>query len=174
MLEITDIATGLKLVTPEGGNVRLPDGRFVTRIQADDTIPGVTIAAYEPPEPESVSPTGDDVNAERDRRLLLPFGFNGVEFQRDEAATKRINGAGTLALAAIVGGAQPGDLRWHGEDTDFVWIAADNSLVPMDAQTVMAFGQAAAKVETALVFAAKAIKEMDPIPADYTDDSYWP
>lgn len=119
-------------------------------------------------------PQARDVTAERDRRLSLDFTFNGVQFQRDIDAVRRINGAGTLALAAIVGGAQPGDLRWHGGDSDFVWIAADNSLVPMDAQTVMAFGAAAAHRETELVFTAKAIKAMDPIPSDFTDDAYWP
>ena len=118
--------------------------------------------------------TADDVEAERDRRLQLDFTFNGVVFQRDTVAAKRINGAGTLALAAIVSGAQPGDYRWHGEDTDFEWIAKDNSLVKMDAQTVLAFGQAAAKVETRLVFASKALKAMEPIPADYaSNESYW-
>lgn len=121
-----------------------------------------------------VAVTAAMVDAERERRLVQDFTFNGVVFQRDPAAVKRISGAGTLALAAIVGGAQPGDLRWHGEQTDFVWIAADNTLVPMDAHTMLAFGQAAAKVETALVFAAKALKAMDPIPADYaTNEAYW-
>ncbi|WP_290778245.1 DUF4376 domain-containing protein [Hoeflea sp.] len=119
-------------------------------------------------------PAYSDVTAERDRRLSLDFTFNGVQFQRDIDAVRRINGAGTLALAAIVGGAQPGDLRWHGEDTDFAWISSDNSLVPMDAQTVMAFGSAAAKRETEIIFAAKALKAMVPIPADYTNDLFWP
>jgi hypothetical protein len=124
--------------------------------------------------PPAPSPTSADVDAERDRRLQLNFTFNGVVYQRDEKAIRRINGAGTLALGAIIGGAQPGDYRWHGESTDFEWIAFDNSTVKMDAQTVMAFGAAAATVETQLVFAAKVIKAMDPIPADYaTNETYW-
>lgn len=118
--------------------------------------------------------TPEQVTAERDRRLQLDFEFNGATFQRDHDAVRRINGAGTLALAAIVGGAQSDDYRWHGGDSDFQWIASDNTLVTMDAQTVMLFGAAAAHRETELIFAAKLLKAEDPIPDDYTDDAYWP
>jgi hypothetical protein len=55
-----------------------------------------------------------------------------------------------------------------------VWIAADNSLVAMDAPTVMAFDQAAAEHKRHLIFAARTIKDTSGgIPADYTDDSHW-
>lgn len=124
--------------------------------------------------PPAPPPTAEDVAAERDRRLQADFTFQGVQFQRDPTSIARISGAGTLALGAIVKGAQPGDLRWPGGDEDFVWIASDNSEVPMDAQTCFAFGQAAAAVETRMIFAAKALREMDPIPADFADDGYWP
>lgn len=127
-----------------------------------------TIHAYIAP------PARSDVNEERDRRLDHDFEFQEKMFQRDIAAVRRINGAGTLALAAIVGGAQLSDYRWHGEDSDFSWIASDNSIIKMDAQTVMAFGAAAAKRETELIFSAKALKSQDPIPSDFTDDKHWP
>lgn len=118
--------------------------------------------------------TAADVDRERDRRIEAGFSFGGKLYQSRVQDQKRIAGAGTLALAAIVAGAQVGDLRWHGGETDFVWIAADDSFNPMDAQTCLAFGQAAARHETMHVFAGKALKSMDPIPADYTDDAYWP
>ena len=124
-----------------------------------------------PPEP---APTPEQVNAERDRRLALDFTFAGQTFQRDAVSVQRISGAATLAGFAIAAGAQPGDLRWHGGSTDFAWIASDNTLVTMDAQTAFAFGQACANVETRLIFAAKALREMEPIPSDYTDDKWWP
>lgn len=126
---------------------------------------------FTPPPPPAT--TAAEVNAERDRRLEMDFEFQGVMFQRDETSMKRINGAGTLALGAIVNGAQPGDLFWHGEPDPFGWIASDNSVVQMDAQTMFGFGQAAAAVESRLVFAAKALRDMDPIPEDYADDAYW-
>lgn len=62
---------------------------------------------------------------------------------------------------------------WHGGSEPFGWIAADNEVVSMDAQTVFAFGQAAAAVETRLIFAARALREMDPIPENFTDDAWW-
>lgn len=118
--------------------------------------------------------TSDMVNAERDRRLLLDFSFNGKMFQRDEVSQRRINGAYSIALGAVMSGAQPGDLRWADPDNDFAWIASDNTVMTMDAQTVLAFGATCASVEAPLVFAAKALKAMDSIPEDYTDDAYWP
>jgi len=114
-----------------------------------------------------------NVARERDRRLGLDFEFQGQMYQRDAKSVARISGAGTLALGAIVAGAQVGDLRWHGGDTDFSWIASDNATTTMDAQTCFAFGAAAAAVETELVFKAKALREMDPIPDDYHSDTWW-
>jgi len=115
-----------------------------------------------------------DIKQERDRRLPLDFDFQGVMYQRDPESIARISGAGTLALGAMVNGAQVGDLFWHGRETPFAWIASDDSLVTMDAQTCFAFGQAAAARETEIVFAAKALREMGPIPSDFTEDTYWP
>ena len=114
------------------------------------------------------------VKAERDRRLAADFAFMGKLYQRDPASLSRITGAATLAGFAMGAGAQPGDYRWHGGSSDFAWIASDDSLTLMDAQTAFAFGQLAANVETRIIFAAKALREMNPIPADYTDDRYWP
>jgi len=115
------------------------------------------------------------VNAERDRRMTSTFVFAGKGFDCDQASLARITGAATLAGFAMGAGAPAGFMRWHGGASDFAWIAADNTLFPMDAQTCFAFGQAAANNQSAFIFAAKAIKGMDPIPADYaTNADYWP
>lgn len=113
------------------------------------------------------------VNAARDRRLDGDFEFQGVMYQRDKVSLARITGAATLAGFAVAGGAPAGFYRWHGGDTDFAWIASDNSVTVMDAPTCFAFGQAAAAVETVLVFKARELRAMDPIPADFADDGYW-
>ena len=118
--------------------------------------------------------TAIDIDAERDRRVSAGFMFNGKLFQSRVEDQKRINGAGTLALAAIVSGAQSGNYRWHGGSEDFGWIADDNSIMTMYAQTVMAFGQTAATWESLHVFAGRALKDMNPIPIDYTSNEYWP
>ena len=114
------------------------------------------------------------VDAERDRRINGGFIFEGVEYQSRPEDRENIAGAATAALGAIVAGAQPGDLRWHGGAEDFAWIAADNTTHTMDAQTVYAFGQAAMAHKQAHIFAARDIKDADPIPEDVADDGYWP
>tara|TARA_R110000850_G_scaffold233967_3_gene358858 strand:+ start:2039 stop:2251 length:213 start_codon:yes stop_codon:yes gene_type:complete len=55
----------------------------------------------------------------------------------------------------------------------FGWIAADNSVVPMDAQTTFAFGQAAATNESAHIYAAYALKALGNPDLIY-GDAYWP
>jgi hypothetical protein len=118
--------------------------------------------------------TSDEVNAERDRRISTGFLFFGKSYAMDDASKARITGAATLAGFALAGGAQVGNYRWHGGTSDFVWIADDNTLTPMDAPTCFGFGQAAAAWETKCIFACRAIKEMSSVPANYTDNSYWP
>lgn len=114
------------------------------------------------------------VNAERDRRIKSGFVHRGTLFQNTPADQKRIADARATALAAIINGAEPGDKKWTGQAAAFAWIAADNSLVTMDAQETLAFGEAAARWESDHVFAARALKDMDPIPSDYTDNKHWP
>lgn len=114
------------------------------------------------------------VDAERDRRIDAGFTFNGVVFQSRATDRENVAGAAQLAFMAVVGGAQPGDLRWASAGTDYQWIAADNSIVTMDAPTVVDFGKAAAAEKQALIFAARTIKDMNPIPADFADDKWWP
>lgn len=126
------------------------------------------------PEPEPQPPTDADVDAERDRRIDLGFAFNGTVFQSRPQDRENIMGASTAALAAIVNGAQQGDLRWANPDKDFLWIAADNSEHPMDAQTTFALGKATMAHKEAHIFAGRAVKDLAEIPADYTADNYWP
>ncbi|WLR94255.1 DUF4376 domain-containing protein [Shinella zoogloeoides] len=114
------------------------------------------------------------IDTERDRRIDAGFVFVGTHFQSRPGDRENIAGASTAALAAISAGAAEGDLRWHGGDTDFCWIAEDNGLVPMDAQTMFNFGQAAMAHKQAMIFAARALKDRETIPDDITADIYWP
>jgi len=115
-----------------------------------------------------------DVDVERDARISTGFKFFGKSYAMDEISKARIAYMATLAGFAVGAGAAAGNYRWHGGDTDFVWIADDNSLNPMDAPTVFAFGQAAATWEMNCIFAARALKDTSPIPTDYQNPSYWP
>lgn len=130
------------------------------------------------PEPSVPTPPSSIVNAaqvdeERDRRLEQGFTFRGKLIQSRAGDRENILGMSQLAFQAVVGGAEEGNLRWANADRDFQWIAADNSLVPMDAQTVVELGRAAAAFKDNLVFKARALKDTSPIPADYMDSKYW-
>lgn len=163
--------TGSIRAVIDGVAVTVPDDPANRHRQliAEWEAEGNTIPAYQAP-----PPTAAAVNAERDRRIVAGLVFNGVLYQTRDQDRENIAGAGALAIAAIMNGAQAGDFRWHGGDTDFAWIAADNSLQVMDAPTLIAFGNAVANRKAALIHAARVIKDMDPIPADFAEDSYWP
>ncbi len=132
------------------------------------------------PEPEPQPASLRDVDAERDRRISAGFEFAGVRYQSrlpspDRAGDWEVfSGKALEALIAIMGGAQPGDLRWSDPAEDFAWIAADNSRVPMDAQTVIELAKAASAHRSRHTFAGSDLKALDPIPADYADDHNWP
>jgi hypothetical protein len=127
------------------------------------------VTAYTPP-----PITGNEVDIERDKRINDGFMFNGVKYQAAQNDRENIAGASQVALEAIMNGAQPGDLYWHGGTSPFVWIASDNSLNPMDAYTMFNFGKAAMAHKQSMIFKSRAIKDMNPIPSDYTDNKYWP
>lgn len=144
----------------------------------DDFIPAGLILMTQAEVGEHLNPvtvpTALEVDKERDRRIDSGLQFQGVTFQSRATDRENIAGAAQLGFMAVVAGAQSGDLRWSNADADFTWIATDNTLVPMDAQTVVAFGKAAAERKQALIFAARQLKDMESIPADYTDDKWWP
>jgi hypothetical protein len=99
-----------------------------------------------------------EVNTLRDEKMISDFTYDSVVYQADDLSQARLDRARASALAAIVGGAQPGDYRWHGQAQDFFWIAKDNSLTTMDAQTTLAFGNAMVAREGMLIAAGTAIK----------------
>ena len=114
------------------------------------------------------------VNDERDRRITAGFYYGPYKFDWNEATKSRVTGAASLAGFAIGAGAQPNDLRWHGGNSDFVWILQDNSILPLDAQGMFAVSQSAMAHEAAHVFAGRTIKESGTMPADLQDDALWP
>lgn len=127
-----------------------------------------------PPEPDIII-TSAQVDAERDRRVNAGLVFSGMRYQTRPGDRENIQAKYSMAIKAmLLNAAQPGDLRWADPDRDFVWIAENNSLVAMDAQTMLAFGEAVAKHKEQLIFAGSQLKQMAPIPSDYTDARYWP
>jgi hypothetical protein len=127
----------------------------------------VIVASFDPD-----APTPEMVNAERDRRMRT-ITHNGRLYNFDAESQINIAASCTLAASAVAAGSQPGDLRWMSPTYDFFWIAADNSLVSMDAHQMLAFGAAAAQYKSGLIFKARALKDANPIPTDYTHDRHW-
>lgn len=148
-------------------------GGGVLSVPGPTEIPeGYEYFGTERPAPDESVDTAS-VDLERDRRIDSGFEFSGKAFQSRTTDRENINGAALLAFMAIASGAVAGDLRWSNPDQDFQWIASDNTLVAMDAYTVVEFGKASAASKQALIFKARQIKDMQPIPADYTSDEWW-
>lgn len=168
----TGAVTGTVILDPRNAqppspSIELPDGSDIGDLRNWIVENGVLTAA-------AFMPDAQDVDEERDRRIEDTFVFNGVAYDNDPVSKQRIAGAGSKAGLRVLGGAQPGDLTWYGAPAPFTWIAKDNTLVTMDAQTCEAFASAAMLHESAVIFAALALKGMDPIPSDFKDDIYWP
>lgn len=141
----------------------------------------VRVGGYEVVEPAPVEqpqeaplPLSVQINLERDKRIRERFTFQGTPFDFDMASKLRITGAATRANIAILNGAEPGDLRWFNPAVDFSWIASNNIKVMMDAQTCAAFGDTASIHEQRHIFAARYLKDLNPVPTDFTADKYWP
>lgn len=166
-------ANGNHFVVPDAPEGYEHEDATVTVIASPPTLEHRWIdGAWQlPPPPE---PTPDAIDAERDRRIAAGFTFAGKLYQSRPEDRENITGAALAALAAQMAGATTGDLRWHGGDSDFAWIAEDNSLTLMDAQTMFALGQTAMAHKQAHIFAARALKDAEVIPGDYQDDAYWP
>ena len=129
-----------------------------------------------PPPPAPPPATLVDVEAERDRRIALGVPYLGHLFQTRPQDFDNLRDMASTAIAAIMAGAQPGDLRWADADVDFTWIDAANVLVPMDAPTALRLHATAAAMRGKLFLVARAIKNAllggAPI-TDVADDALW-
>ncbi len=116
------------------------------------------------------------VDVERDRRIAAGFAYQGATFQSRPEDFVNLGGASTAAVAAVLNGAQPGDLRWADPTKDFAWIAADNGLVPLDAPGMIQLGSAAMAHRSRLIFAGSTIKariRAGEAVGDMTADALW-
>lgn len=135
-----------------------PEGAYTGQPHAPWRSWGGAPPAVEIPAPVPVTTAAVDV--ERDRRIDGGFEFEGVRYQSRPTDRENIAGAALIALV---------DPTYSTG-----WIAADNRVVEMDATTLLRFGRAAADHKQGLIFAARQLKDMQPIPQDYCDDQWWP
>lgn len=116
--------------------------------------------------------TPEVINAERERRILRGFMFAGHLFQSDAGSLQKINGATTGALVAKGSGVDGANVNWAAGGGEFSWIAADNFLVSMSPDMVLAFGMTALAHIDAHIKAARVLKNS--LQPDYADDVHWP
>lgn len=101
----------------------------------------------------------EQCNAKRDQCIDEDFMFEGVRYQTRPTDRENISGAALLATQVkMAGGGADGDYRWQDADSDFEWIATDNSIVKMDAATTMRFGQQAAAYKQQLIMFSRGVK----------------
>jgi hypothetical protein len=139
---------------------------------------GVIVIAPEPPtlaaRREEVKRMVDVI---RDLRIDSGFSHQGHDYQSRPSDRENIMGAAQSASFAIASGAETGDLRWADPNTDFVWIAADNQLVPMDPWDVLALFQRGVQFKSAQTFYARALKdaiEISESPESIEINEGWP
>lgn len=131
-----------------------------------------TVLAHEPEPIPSATPY--DVDAELERRQCLDISIGNHTFQCCPISQRRIDRAAFWAQDAIMNGhGAVGDYKWNSNEEDFEWILADNTRLKMDAPSVVDLASRIAKRNSRLVLKARDLKDMDPIPDDYADDSYW-
>jgi hypothetical protein len=85
--------------------------------------------------------------------IAAGFTFQGHLYQIDQDSLFNINAMGGLALGSITNAPTS---PWPA---GFVWIAADNSKIPMDAPTCYAFSRAVGGYVSALVLRLRALKD---------------
>lgn len=159
--------TAAVVTTQEAGAVVLS--------QTDTPVDWAAMLAWGTPSAFAApAPTDTDVDAERDRRISTGFMFGGKAYQLDPGSQINMTAMGATARFAIAAGAVAGNLRWSDPNSDFGWIATDNSITTMDAQTMAAMADAALLWKSANIFAARTVKNLVPIPADYAAASRWP
>lgn len=118
---------------------------------------GLTWVTPEVP-PKSVEEICRQIDEERDRRIDAGFTWNGHQFQSRPSDRENILGAATIAMAFLSQGGSPDELRWAGPDP-FVWITADNSIIPLTAPEMVELFHTGVGYKTNLTFFARALKD---------------
>ena len=120
--------------------------------------------------PAEPAPTGDAVNAERARRIAAGaiFSITGhatpVRLEGDDQTQTNLSGAVKVAMLRDAAGSTD-TTTWRDADN------VDHVLTPL--QMIELFTKSAGWID-GNYNASWVLKALDPIPADYTDDSHWP
>jgi hypothetical protein len=150
--------------------VDLPNGDRVHCPELNVSYGGCMLIAWEMDPPPL---TTDDVNVERDRRIFPgPITVTSTALAQPipvdmRNPTDRENLANLMQGAIVAKGQGITDPIVNFGD-------ADNNVTPLTADQVIVLGMAGLAYGSAVWEAARALKAMNPIPADYADDNHWP
>ncbi|MEQ1938628.1 hypothetical protein ABMA46_10260 [Mesorhizobium sp. CN5-321] len=144
----------------------LPDGAGLTRIASEAELSDV-LRPYGLRVPVA---SNEDVNAERERRIaagatVTVTAAGAIPVQGRDVDVRNLQGLGLAALARVSAGDTTTMTTFRDADN------VDHDLTPPQ---VLELVQRAAGVVEAIITASWAIKAMDPLPADVTDDALWP
>lgn len=161
---------------PEIHGGAIPDGVVeITNEQWQDWLSnpgrrrwdGAGVVPYERPPP---APTVQDVIQERDRRLALGFEYDfGPGVGAHQIATTPADMAGWDEVTKI---AQA--LIMTGSPAAGIDIITETGRATVSAEGWMQVLLAAGEYRQPIWAASFALQAMDPIPADYASDAYWP
>lgn len=179
----------MKVIYSETGETWHPNQRIhglalpsnIGDVWHDDELAGYGLERVTPPEMQPHVLSGVDVKEERDKRIEAPFshnfgGIHGVKLIDAGGGSRIAIGEALMraSLAVSYHGKQAGDLRWDDPARDFTWITSDNTKVPLDAPQMIEMAEALTRRDSAIMLAAREMKDAGDIPADYKDDYHWP
>lgn len=121
-------------------------------------------------EAEAADAKRSAINAERERRIsagttVTVTGVGDIPVQGRDVDIRNLQGLGLMALARVSSGDTTTLTTFRDADN------VDHDLTPPQ---VLELVQNAAAAAEAIIQASWAIKAMDPLPSDVTDDSLWP
>ena len=127
---------------------------------SDDT--GLIATEWEPIEvvlPRAIA----NINSMRD--ALIEGGFDYAKdsstyrIQTRPSDRENITTLGQMATLAVMSGVEVGDLDWLGNGQPFVFLTADNQVLPMDAHDMMSMFRQAMAFKSAATFNARSLKD---------------
>lgn len=128
---------------------------------------GADVVAYEPPPP---APKKADVIAERDRRLAMGFTHDfGDERGLHIFATTHEDMEGWNEVTVMAQALLAAD-----DTSTHILIVTETGVTTVTASEWQSVLLAAAAFRQPIWQASFALQALDPIPPDYSDDSYWP
>jgi hypothetical protein len=123
---------------------------------------GSNVVAFQPP---AQAVTSDDANAERQRRIAAGGVINGVRVTGRADDARNLMSLALIAQMRIAAGDTSTPTTFRDGDN------VDHELTPPQ---ILTMWQESAAYVSAIYQASWDIKAMDPIPADFTADHFWP